>query len=172
MSRSEVNNILLRCNTSLCVTNASFVQRLGIPPRTAAPAHCAVPKWVGNVAGLAPNTSKRQTRAMQTAVWPDPMKPSWVAAPRERSSMRPLTNGPRSLMRTTTLRPLFLLVTLSLVPNGKLRWAAVNAAGFMRSPEAVLECRAYQEARPHSAAAEEAVEAPAVRPAAIVTATS
>jgi hypothetical protein len=42
----------------------------------------------------------------------------------------------------------------------------------MRSPEAVLECSAYQEARPHCAAAEEADDAPAIRPAAIVTATS
>src|SRR3954447_22591492 len=83
------------------------------------------------------------------------MKPSCLAAASDRSSMRPLTNGPRSLMRTTTLRPLFWLVTLSLVPNGRLRWAAVNAPGFMRSPEAVLECSEYQDARPHWAEAGE-----------------
>src|SRR6476659_4610277 len=83
------------------------------------------------------------------------MKPSCLAAASETSSMRPLTNGPRSLTRTTTLRPLFWLVTLSLVPKGRLRWAAVNAPGFMRSPEAVVECSEYQEARPHWAEAGE-----------------
>src|SRR6187431_2659439 len=108
---------------------------------------------------------------MHTDVWPEPMKPSWPAAPFDRSSTRPLMNGPRSLMRTMTLRPLFLLVTLSLVPKGKVRWAAVIADGFMRSPDAVLECRAYHEARPHWLAAV-AEEAPTIRPAAIVTATS
>ena len=75
----------------------------------------------------------------------------------------------------TVVVPIMFFCCLVMIVTewrGKLRWAAVNAAGFMRSPEAVLECRAYQEARPHSAAAEEAVEAPAVRPAAIVTATS
>ena len=45
--------------------------------------------------------------------------------------------------------PLRLLVTFTLVPKGRLRWAAVSAAGFMRSPEAVLEVSAYQDARPH-----------------------
>ena len=48
---------------------------------------------------------------MQTLVWPDEMKPSCLAAPRDKSRKRPFTNGPRSLMRTTTLRPLFWLVT-------------------------------------------------------------
>src|SRR5580765_8285036 len=108
---------------------------------------------------------------MHTEVWPEPMKPSWPAAPFDKSSMRPLMNGPRSLIRTMTLRPLFWLVTFSLVPKGRLRCAAVIADGFMRSPLAVLECSAYQEARPHWPAAEEAV-APTIRPAAIVTATS
>src|SRR5262245_62911896 len=83
------------------------------------------------------------------------MKPSCLAAASETSSIRPLTNGPRSLMRTTTLRPLFWLVTLTRVPNGRLRCAAVSAPGFMRSPEAVLEFRAYQDARPHWAEAGE-----------------
>jgi hypothetical protein len=38
------------------------------------------------------------------------------------------------------------------VPNGRLLCAAVIADGFIRSPFAVLECSAYQDARPHSAA--------------------
>lgn len=62
---------------------------------------------------------------------------------------RPLMNGPRSLMRTMTLLPFFLLVTRTLVPKGRLRCAAVMADGFMRSPEAVFEVSAYQDAPPH-----------------------
>ena len=61
-----------------------------------------------------------------------------------------------------------------MVPKGRVRWAAVIAEGFMRSPDAVFECSAYQEARPHwpAAAVAEVAEAPTIRPAAIVTATS
>ena len=62
--------------------------------------------------------------------------------------MRPRINGPRSLIRTTTLLPFLLLITLILLPNGKLRCAAVIAEGFMRSPFAVFECSAYQDALP------------------------
>ena len=90
-----------------------------------------------------------QVRSMQTLAWPDEMKPSCCAAPRDRSRKRPFTNGPRSLMRTTTARPFLGLVTRTLVPNGRLRCAAVSADGFMRSPDAVREWSAYQEARPH-----------------------
>jgi len=71
-------------------------------------------------------------------------------------------NGPRSLIRTMTTLPLRRLVTLSLVPKGSERWAAVMAAGFMRSPEAVLLCNAYHEARPHCAAAGAVVAANAI----------
>ena len=65
--------------------------------------------------------------------------------------MRPPTNGPRSLMRTTTDRPFFRFSTFTLVPKGSERCAAVSAPGSQRSPEAVLEVREYQEARPISA---------------------
>ena len=51
--------------------------------------------------------------------------------------MRPRTNGPRSLIRTTTERPLFRFVTRTLVPNGSVGWAAVSAPGEARSPLAV-----------------------------------
>ena len=90
-----------------------------------------------------------QVRSMQTLAWPEEMKPSCCAAPRDRSRKRPRTNGPRSLMRTTTARPFLGLVTRTLVPNGRLRCAAVSADGFIRSPDAVREWSAYQEARPH-----------------------
>lgn len=44
---------------------------------------------------------------------------------RERSITRPVMNGPRSLTRQTTLSPLSLRVTLTMVPNGSVRWAQV-----------------------------------------------
>src|SRR5262245_54766667 len=90
---------------------------------------------------------------MHTAAWPAPTKPSSRAAAFDTSIMRPLTNGPRSLMRTTTALPLPVLVTFTLVPNGRLRWAAVRAEGFIRSPDAVLDVNSYHEARPHWAEA-------------------
>ena len=65
-------------------------------------------------------------------------------------------NGPRSLMRTMTLFPLCLLVTFTFVPKAIERCAAVNLEGFMRSPEAVLEFSAYQDAPPQPADAEKA----------------
>src|SRR5690606_1965103 len=79
------------------------------------------------------------------------MKPSFAAAALERSMTRPLMKGPRSLMRTTTVLPLRRLVTFTFVPKGRLRWAAVNAAGFIRSPDAGLDVSAYHEAPPHCA---------------------
>src|SRR5690606_14705172 len=59
--------------------------------------------------------------------------------------------------------------TFSLVPKGSERWAAVSAEGFMRSPEAVLEFSAYQEARPHWARAGD-TEVATIRPAMAVAA--
>jgi hypothetical protein len=52
--------------------------------------------------------------------------------------MRPRTNGPRSLMVTTTDLPFLLLVTRTLVPNGNERCAAVKAFGLRRPPLATL----------------------------------
>src|SRR5690606_26856694 len=91
--------------------------------------------------------------SMQIFVCPARMKPSCCAAAFDRSMTRPLMNGPRSLMRTTTDLPLRWLVTLILEPKGRERCAAVIAAGFMRSPEAVFEVSAYHDALPHPAAA-------------------
>ena len=66
-----------------------------------------------------------------------PSKPSTRAAPLDRSMHRPLTNGPRSFIRTVTLRPVEWDVTVTRDPNGLDRWAAVSAPGFIRSPDAV-----------------------------------
>ena len=62
--------------------------------------------------------------------------------------IRPLMNGPRSLIRTTTALPLLRFSTSTLVPKGSERWAAVIALGFIISPLAVRECSAYQDACP------------------------
>ncbi len=45
--------------------------------------------------------------------------PSALAAPLERSMIRPLTNGPRSLMRTTMLLPVRLFHTLNPGAEGQ-----------------------------------------------------
>src|SRR5690606_32318450 len=56
---------------------------------------------------------------------PAEVSPILAKAERERSITRPRTNGPRSLMRTTTLLPFRTLVTLTCEPNGSVRCAAV-----------------------------------------------
>lgn len=49
-----------------------------------------------------------------------PPMPISLAAAFERSMIRPPTKGPRSLMRTMTVSPLLVLVTLTRVPNGNV----------------------------------------------------
>jgi hypothetical protein len=59
-----------------------------------------------------------------------------VTARRAKSIDRLRTKGPRSLIRTVTDWPFFRLVTRTLVPNGSVRCAAVNAFEPTRSPVA------------------------------------
>src|SRR6266567_2240682 len=59
-------------------------------------------------------------------------------APRARSRQRPATNGPRSLIRTTTTLPLARLVTRTLVLKASVLLAAVSACGSNGSPLAVV----------------------------------
>jgi hypothetical protein len=54
-----------------------------------------------------------------------PEKPIVLAAAAIISMTRPRTNGPRSLMRTTTERPVRWFVTRTRIPNGSERCAAV-----------------------------------------------
>src|SRR5829696_3889451 len=64
---------------------------------------------------------------------------------------RPPTKGPRSLMRTTTERPVRSLVTRTREPKGKLLCAAVRARVLKRSPLAVFlpwKPGPYQDAPP------------------------
>src|SRR5262249_34819944 len=76
-----------------------------------------------------------ETTSAVTWPTPEPVRPTARAAPVERSSTRPFTKGPRSLIVTITLWPLW--VTRSLVPNGGERWAAVIAFSLKRCPEGV-----------------------------------
>jgi len=76
--------------------------------------------------------------------------PSRSAADLERSMTRFLANGPLSLIRTSTERPLSRFCTQTWVPSGSERWAAVMSLGCIGSPLAVFPFREYQEARPTS----------------------
>src|SRR3954465_12452994 len=77
--------------------------------------------------------------------------PTVSAAAFERSITRPWAYGPRSLMRTTTDLPVRSLVTRTLVPNGRVLWAAVRSLGLNVSPLAGRlpgKPGPYQEAAP------------------------
>ena len=74
--------------------------------------------------------------------------PRLDAAALDTSMIRPFTKGPRSLIRTTTERPLLRFSTSTLVPKGSERCAAVISLGFIISPLAVRELSAYQDACP------------------------
>jgi|SRR5579862_346694 len=65
---------------------------------------------------------------------------------------RPATNGPRSLILTTALRPDRGLISLTIDPKGKLGWAAVDAVMSYSSPLAVArpwKVGPYQLAAPY-----------------------
>lgn len=66
-----------------------------------------------------------------------PLNASARAPANVRSITRPRTNGPLSVIVTTAERPLCLLVTRTLVPNGNDLCAAVRAPSFNRRPLAV-----------------------------------
>ena len=87
----------------------------------------------------------------RTFVEPARKNPRRSAAARVTSRIRPRTKGPRSFMRTTTHFPFCRFSTLTFVPKGKDRCAAVSAVGLQSSPEAVRVVRAYQDAGPDSA---------------------
>ncbi len=85
----------------------------------------------------------------RTFAVPASIIPMLSAAALDRSMMRPPMNGPRSLIRTTTERPLVRFSTSTLVPNGSDRCAAVSSLGSIFSPFAVILAGSeYQEAWP------------------------
>lgn len=107
-----------------CVTHFRRAKRTSVRPTT--PYKLPIP------------AAGQSITARATRVTPEPVKPSSEAAARDTSITRPRMKGPRSLMRTTTVRPLRRFVTRTLVPNGNERCAAVMAEGLKRSPLAVL----------------------------------
>src|SRR5690606_5126899 len=80
----------------------------------------------------------RDRTSYRTGITPEPVPPTFCMAALDRSRQRPLTNGPRSLMRTVTERPVFVLVTWTLEPIGSVLCAAVRASGLKGSPLAVI----------------------------------
>src|SRR5205085_527954 len=78
------------------------------------------------------------TTVISTSPLPGSINPICCAAAYDRSMVRPPMYGPRSLMRTRTLCPVFGLETSHTVPNGSDRCAAVNSSGSKISPFAVV----------------------------------
>src|SRR5215213_6146535 len=87
------------------------------------------------LAGALAEAPLRHSRVSTTSPTPD--RPMTSAALCEMSMTRPPPNGPRSLTRTTTERPVRSFVTLRRVPKGRLRCAAVSALRSNVSPFAV-----------------------------------
>jgi hypothetical protein len=74
-----------------------------------------------------------------TGTTPACTMPIFFAAATDKSMTRPWTNGPRSLIRTSTLSEFSLFVTRIMVLNGSVRWAAVMSLYVSNiSPFAVL----------------------------------
>jgi hypothetical protein len=93
--------------------------------------------WRGPPITSVRTSAARYWRSILTMAVPALIMSSSTAAARLRSMIRPRPYGPRSTMRTTTVLPLRWFVTLTCVPNGKVRWAAVSPLGPVRSPLAV-----------------------------------
>src|SRR5438067_13597129 len=74
-----------------------------------------------------PTLRRRYWRtSILTFATPGPTIPRVSAAEYETSTTRPGTNGPRSLTRTVTDRPVPTFVRLSRGPKGKVRGAPVD----------------------------------------------
>src|SRR5437763_14304435 len=85
-----------------------------------------------------PTLRRRYWRtSILTFATPGPTIPRVSAAEYETSTTRPGTNGPRSLTRTVTDRPVATFVSRNRVPNGNVRLAAVNFCVSNFSPFAV-----------------------------------
>src|SRR6267378_3593790 len=82
--------------------------------------------WAGTL-----RSGRRRGRGLFVSIFtfatPCLVMPICLAAACERSSCRPCTYGPRSVIVTVTDWPVSRLVTLASVPSGSVRWAAVRA---------------------------------------------
>ena len=84
-----------------------------------------------------PDLGRHPTTHTSTATTPSPTMSMRRAAPFDRSTTRPSTNGPRSFTTTRTDCPVSVRLTRITVPKGRVGWAAVRLRGAKRSPEAV-----------------------------------
>jgi len=92
---------------------------------------------LSHVRSLSTTFFDAQTLLYEHLTSPLPRLAICLKAASDRSRILPATNGPRSLIRTTTVFPFSLLVTLTRVPNGRVLWAAVKAFLLNFSPLAV-----------------------------------
>src|SRR3569623_214109 len=76
--------------------------------------------------------------ATSTGATPCSFMPSCCAILGDKSTIRPSTYGPRSLISTTELLPFSRFVTLALVPKGRVLLAAILARGFIGVPSAMV----------------------------------
>jgi hypothetical protein len=67
---------------------------------------------------------QRPSTVMLMRETPCPVMPILSADALERSMTRPTVSGPRTMMRTSTERPLRKCLTRTRVPNGSVLWAA------------------------------------------------
>jgi hypothetical protein len=76
----------------------------------------------------------------RTRATPCSTNPMLLAAAFDKSIMRRLglAYGPRSVILTSVFSPVSMFSTMTLVPQGNLRWAAVMSPGENRSPLAVF----------------------------------
>ena len=107
---------------------------LNMGVRATAPAAGAASPVVGDLESTRNGHGRRSTIQRRQLVlndtWASPPTPMAFAAAGLRSITRPFTNGPRSLIRTITDRPVWRLVTRTFVPKGRLGCAAVLRPGF------------------------------------------
>ena len=87
--------------------------------------------------GAAGGGGSRSSSSSRTRATPRRIMPNWRAAAYDRSISRPGKNGPRSVIRTTTERPVRSSVTFTVLPRLIVRCAAVSRWGLNTPPPAV-----------------------------------
>ena len=142
LRKAQVNIIV----TSLQSQQASVLGQVNRPGRYPLEGKRTVMDMLAMAGGMNPEGADQvslirkragSTSRSTTASCPRDLKPSALAAALLKSIMRPLMNGPRSLMRTTTSLPVRGLCTSTRVPKGSVLCAAVSSFMSKRSPLAV-----------------------------------
>jgi hypothetical protein len=113
------NQSILQCLFIQEVRGAVSFCRRSARNQSSAPGRRAHGDW-GSERVLVAGTGGGMTNSLTRAT-PASMNPSCFAAWCDRSIIRPFMKGPRSLIRTTTCAPVSTLVTLTIVPNARVR---------------------------------------------------